>query len=294
MKPDREGVSAAVIDGAAAAREIGAQLGNRVAALAGSGVRPGLAAIQVGENPASQIYLRNKVRACESAGIHSEVHRVPADAGQDALLILVEKLNRNPRVHGILLQLPLPDHLDAGRIMQSIAPQKDVDGLTWASLGALVAGRAVFQPCTPAGVVVLLERAGVAIEGSHAVVVGRSAIVGKPMALMLLARGATVTVCHSRTRGLADHTRRADILVAAVGRPRLITAEMVKPGAAVIDVGINRLPDGKLAGDVDFAAVRGVARWITPVPGGVGPMTVAMVLVNTVRAAELSLPSRAA
>ena len=285
---------ARVIDGVAAAREIYAALKTRVAALAGSNVRPGLAAILVGDNPASKIYLRNKVRACDETGVRSEIHALPAEAPPPAVLATLEKLNRDPLVHGILLQLPLPPHLDAERIMQALAPEKDVDGLTWASLGALVTGRAVYEPCTPAGVVALLERAGVVLDGRNAVVVGRSAIVGKPMALMLMARGATVTICHSRTRDLADHTRRADVLVAAVGRPRLIAGDMVKPGAAVIDVGIHRLPDGKLAGDVDFEAVRKVAGWITPVPGGVGPMTVAMVIVNTVRAAERSLQPRPA
>ena len=283
-----------VIDGATAAREIISGLKDRVAALAKSSVLPGLAAVQVGENPASKIYLRNKVRACEEAGIHSEVHALPADCPQDKVIATLEKLNRDAHLHGILLQLPLPPHLDAERILQSVAPEKDVDGLTWASLGALVAGHPTFEPCTPAGVMVLLERAGIALDGRHAVVVGRSTIVGKPMALMLMARGATVTICHSRTRGLPDHTLRGDILVAAVGRPRLITREMVKPGAAVIDVGINRLPDGKLAGDVDYAGVSQVAGWLTPVPGGVGPMTVAMVINNTVRSAERSLSTRAA
>ena len=283
-----------MIDGTAAAREIYTRLRVRVATLAASNVRPGLAAILVGENPASKIYLRNKVRACAATGVHSDVHYLRADSPQDEVLATLDELNRDPNVHGVLLQLPLPSHLDAVRILQAVSPAKDVDGLTWASLGALVAGQPSFEPCTPAGVVALLERAGVGMDGSHAVVVGRSAIVGKPMALMLMARGATVTICHSRTRGLADHARRADILVAAAGRPRLITAEMVKPGAAVIDVGINRLPDGKLAGDVDFAGVRNVAGWITPVPGGVGPMTVAMVIVNTVRAAEMRLAGSAA
>ena len=283
-----------MIDGVAAAREIISRLEERVAALAKSSVRPGLAAVQVGENPASKIYLRNKVRACDEAGVHSEVHALPADCPQDQVIATLEQLNRDAHLHGILLQLPLPPHLDAERILQSVAPEKDVDGLTWASLGALVAGHPTFEPCTPAGVMVLIERAGVALEGRHAVVVGRSTIVGKPMALMLIARGATVTICHSRTRGLPDHTLRADILVAAVGRPRFITREMVKPGAAVIDVGINRLPDGKLAGDVDYAGVSQVAGWITPVPGGVGPMTVAMLINNTVRSAERSLSRRAA
>jgi len=287
-------VPATVIDGAAAAREIISGLAGRVAALGRSNVRPGLAAVQVGDNPASKIYLRNKVRACDEAGVHSEVHPLPADCALDRVIATLEKLNRNPQVHGILLQLPLPPHLDTERVMQSVAPEKDVDGLTWASLGALVTGHPVFEPCTPAGVIVLLERAGVALDGRHAVVVGRSAIVGKPMALLLMARGATVTICHSRTRNLADHTRRADVLVAAIGRPRFIAADMVKPGAAVIDVGINRLPDGKLAGDVDFATARDVAGWITPVPGGVGPMTVAMLIANTVRAAERSVSTRSA
>ena len=277
---------AKIIDGTAISREIYAGLRERVAALGRGGVRPGLAAVQVGDNPASEIYLRNKVRACDEVGIHSEVHHLAAGSHQDVVLATLEKLNRNPRLHGILLQLPLPPHLDAERVMQSITPEKDVDGLTWGSLGSLVAGRPVFEPCTPAGVIVLLERSGIAMDGRHAVVVGRSVIVGKPVALMLMAQGATVTICHSRTHGLADHTRRADILVAAVGRTRLINGEMVKPGAAVIDVGINRLPDGKLEGDVDFQSVRGVAGFITPVPGGVGPMTIAMLMSNTVCAAE--------
>ena len=277
---------ARIIDGTAISREIYAGLRERVSVLGRGGVRPGLAAVQVGDNPASEIYLRNKVRACDAVGIHSEVHHLAAGSPQDVVLATLEKLNRNPRLHGILLQLPLPPLLDAERVMQSITPEKDVDGLTWGSLGSLVAGRPVFEPCTPAGVIVLLERSGIAMDGRHAVVVGRSVIVGKPVALMLMAQGATVTICHSRTHGLADHTRRADILVAAVGRTRLITGEMVKPGAAVIDVGINRLPDGKLAGDVDFQSVRGVAGFITPVPGGVGPMTIAMLMSNTVRAAE--------
>jgi methylenetetrahydrofolate dehydrogenase (NADP+)/methenyltetrahydrofolate cyclohydrolase len=278
----------------AAASEVRTRLKARVAALDALNVRPGLAAIMVGDNPASKIYLRNKVRACEDTGVRSEIHALPADAPAPAVLATLERLNRDPQVHGILLQLPLPPHLDAERIMQSLAPEKDVDGLTWASLGALVTGRATYEPCTPAGVIALLERAGVVLDRRNAVVVGRSAIVGKPMALMLMARGATVTICHSRTRDLADHTRRADVLVAAVGRPRLITGDMVQPGAAVIDVGINRLPDGKLAGDVDFEAVRKVAGWVTPVPGGVGPMTVAMVIVNTVRAAERAVALRPA
>jgi methylenetetrahydrofolate dehydrogenase (NADP+)/methenyltetrahydrofolate cyclohydrolase len=285
---------ARVIDGVATAREIYVQLKQRVAALGRLDVRPRLVAIQVGDHPPSRIYLRNKVRACDEVGVESEVQHFEASCPQGTLLAALERLNRNPRVHGILLQLPLPEALDAGQILQAIAPEKDVDGLTWASLGALVAGRPGFEPCTPRGVIVLLERAGIVMDGYDAVVVGRSAIVGKPMALMLMARGATVTICHSRTRDLAAHTRRADILVAATGRAGLITGDMVKPGAVVIDVGINRLPDGKLAGDVDFAAVRAVAGYITPVPGGVGPMTIAMVIANTVLAAERSIPTRTA
>jgi methylenetetrahydrofolate dehydrogenase (NADP+)/methenyltetrahydrofolate cyclohydrolase len=284
---------ARILDGTAAARDIYARLKERVAALGRQQVRPRLAAVQVGDNPASKVYLRNKVRACEEVGVESEVHHLAGDCPADTLLAILGQLNRDPRIHGILLQLPLPPHLDADRATQTIAPGKDVDGLTWASLGALVGGHPGFEPCTPSGVIVLLERAGVALEGSHAVVVGRSAIVGKPMALMLIARGATVTVCHTRTRDLPEHTRRADILVVAAGRAGLVSGAMVKPGAAVVDVGVNRLADGKLAGDVDFATVSPVAGWISPVPGGVGPMTVAMVIANTVQAAEKTAAARA-
>jgi len=285
---------ARVLDGTAAAREIYSRLKERVAALGQIKVQPRLAAVQVGDNSASRVYLRNKVRACDEVGVDSEVHHLAADCPPDTLLNLLGQLNRDARVHGVLLQLPLPKQLDAGQVTQAIAPAKDVDGLTWASLGALVGGHPGFEPCTPSGVIVLLERAGIAMEGRHAVVVGRSAIVGKPMALMLMARGATVTVCHTRTRDLAEHTRRADILVVAAGRAGLVTGGMVKPGAAVVDVGINRLGDGKLAGDVDFASVSPVAGWISPVPGGVGPMTVAMLIANTVRAAERSVAILAA
>lgn len=277
---------ATVIDGTAAARDLLAGLKARVAALERSGVKPGLAAVQVGDNPASRIYIRNKVRACDAAGVRSGVEVLPGDCTQADVIAVLQRLNRDPAVHGILLQLPLPPHLDGARILEAITPEKDVDGLTRANLGALLAGQPEFEPCTPAGVMVLLERAGVSLDGCEAVVIGRSAIVGKPMALLLMGKGATVTVCHSRTRGLAQHARRADVLVAAVGRPRFVTADMVKPGAAVIDVGINRLADGKLAGDVDYAAASAVAGWITPVPGGVGPMTVATLIANTVLAAE--------
>lgn len=288
MTASSENSRAAVLDGVAAARDIYSRLRLRVAALGQSGVTPGLAAVQVGENAASKIYVRNKARACTEAGLHSEVHLLPGDSVQEAVTARIELLNRDPKVHGILLQLPLPRHLDADRIMQAITPRKDVDGLTWRSLGALLAGHPSFEPCTPAGVMVLLDRAGIILDRRHAVVVGRSAIVGKPMALMLMARGATVTICHSRTPDLAAETRRADVLVAATGQPGLIRGDMVKPGAAVMDVGINRDADGKLVGDVHFASVSGIAGWLTPVPGGIGPMTVAMLISNTVVAAERS------
>lgn len=289
MTASAAGGPARVLDGTAAAARIYAELKERVAALGRLQVRPLLAAVQVGEHAASRIYLRNKVRACDAVGVDSELHQLAADCAQGSLLARLDELNGDRRVHGILLQLPLPGHIDATKAAQAISPAKDVDGLTWASLGALVGGRPGFEPCTPSGALVLLEHAGIGLEGAHAVVVGRSAIVGKPMAMMLIARGATVTVCHTRTRDLAEHTRRADILIVAAGRAGLIDGRMVKPGAAVIDVGINRQPGGKLAGDVDFASVAAVAGWITPVPGGVGPMTVAMVIANTVRAAERSV-----
>lgn len=285
---------ARVIDGVAAAREVYAQLRERVAALGRAHVRPTLAAVLVGDNAASRIYLRNKARACEESGVRSELHELPGDCPPRTLLDTIEKLNADCTVHGIIVQLPLPRQLDASVVAQTIAPGKDVDGLSWHNLGALVSGQPQFEPCTPRGVITLLDRAGVEIEGREAVVIGRSPIVGKPLALMLIARGATVTVCHTRTRGLAAHARRADILVVAAGRAGLLTGDMVKAGAAVIDVGINRLPGGKLAGDVDFASVRPVAGCITPVPGGVGPMTVAMVIANTVRAAERSVAPGAA
>ncbi len=282
------GGTAVKLDGVAAAREIYGRLKARVAALARAGIQPGLAAVRVGDDPASKIYVRNKVRACDEAGVRSREVLLPAECGHDAVIAALEKLNLDPQVHGVLLQLPLPARLDAGAIMQAIAPAKDVDGLTRASLGALLAGQPIFEPCTPAGIMVLLERAGIAFDRRRAVVVGRSAIVGKPMALMLMARGATVTICHSRTADLAGETRRADILVAATGHPGIITGEMVKPGAAVVDVGISRLEGGKLAGDVDAASVARIAGWLSPVPGGVGPMTVAMLISNTVEAAERS------
>jgi methylenetetrahydrofolate dehydrogenase (NADP+)/methenyltetrahydrofolate cyclohydrolase len=278
-------MAAIVLDGAAAAREVYAGLKERVAGLARANLRPGLAAVLVGDNPASKIYIRNKIKACTDAGIHSEVHALPAGTSASELVATLAHLNDDPDVHGILVQLPLPGHLDETVVARTVAARKDVDGLTWQNLGALMAGHPGFEPCTPRGVMMMLDRAGISCESRQAVVVGRSTIVGKPMALMLTARSATVTVCHSRTADLGSHTRRADILVAATGRAGLITADMVKPGAAVIDVGINRSA-GRIVGDVDFAGVKDIAGWITPVPGGVGPMTIAMVISNTVQAAE--------
>ena len=278
---------ATLIDGKALAAAERAALKGRIAALAQRGVRPGLAAILAGDDPASRVYVRNKARACEETGVRSEVHEFPGDVSEAALLERIAQLNASSRVHGIVLQLPLPRHLDADRILPAISPAKDVDGFHALNLGALLQGRPRFVPGTPAGVMRMLEHAKIALAGRQAVIVGRSSIVGKPLALLLLQKDATVTICHSKTADLAAVTRQADVLVAAVGRANLIGAPMVKPGACVIDVGINRMADGKLCGDVDFAAVREIAGSITPVPGGVGPMTVAMLIVNTVRATEL-------
>jgi methylenetetrahydrofolate dehydrogenase (NADP+)/methenyltetrahydrofolate cyclohydrolase len=249
-------------------------------------VQPGLAVVLIGNNPASEVYVRNKVRACEDTRLYSEVHRLAAAAAENEVLALLARLNTDPKIHGILVQLPLPPQLDEQRVTQTVAPAKDVDGFGWTSLGALVTGNAGFAPCTPLGVMTMLDHIGVNPEGREAVVIGRSTIVGKPLALMLMARSATVTVCHSRTRGLREHALRADILAVAVGKAGIVTGDMVKPGAVVIDVGMNRLPDGKLVGDVDFASASRVAAHITPVPGGVGRMTVAMLIANTVHAAE--------
>ncbi len=279
-------MTARIIDGKAIAAEFRAEFAVRVARLQSHGVRPGLAVVIVGDDPASKVYVRNKALACEAIGMHSEVHAMSADTSQSQLVAFVRSLNANEAIHGVLVQLPLPRGIDSRTVIEAIAPEKDVDGFHYQNVGSLVVGEAAFYPCTPWGVMKMLEHEGIEIEGRHAVVVGRSTIVGKPMALLLLNASATVTICHSKTRDLAAMTRQADILVAAVGRARMIGAEMVKPGAVVIDVGINRLPDGKLAGDVDFAAVAPVASFITPVPGGVGPMTIAMLLGNTVRSAE--------
>jgi methylenetetrahydrofolate dehydrogenase (NADP+)/methenyltetrahydrofolate cyclohydrolase len=279
-------VSARLIDGKAIAAQARHECALRVDRLKSRGVIPGLAVVIVGEDPASQVYVRNKALASEAIGMHSEVHAMSKDTTEEQLLAFIHSLNTRRTVHGILVQLPLPRHIDSRAVVAAIDPSKDVDGFNYRNIGALVLGEPAFYPCTPWGVMKMLEHEVVKVEGMNAVVVGRSTIVGKPMALMLINSGATVTVCHSKTRDLASVTRQADLLVAAVGKARMIGASMVKPGAIVIDVGINRLPDGKLAGDVDFAAVSQVASMITPVPGGVGPMTIAMLLANTVKSAE--------
>ena len=279
-------MTAKIIDGKKISDFFRAEYKLRVDRLLEHGIRPGLAVIIVGDDAASQVYVRNKARACESIGMHSEVHALPESATQAELISWVEKLNNTPAIHGILVQLPLPKHIDDRAVIEAIHPAKDVDGFHCANMGALVIDESPLPPCTPQGVMKMHEYEGVKIEGQHAVIVGRSNIVGKPQAMLLLKAGATVTVCHSKTKDLAKFTRDADILVAAVGRANMITGDMVKPGAVVIDVGINRLPNGKLTGDVDFDSVSQLASLITPVPGGVGPMTITMLLGNTLRAAE--------
>jgi len=278
--------SARLIDGKALATQVRVALRPRVAALTAAGCRPGLAVVLIGDDAASAVYVRNKIKACEDTGLDSRFDHLPAGTTEVQLLERIRALNADPAVHGILVQLPLPRHLDAQRIVEAIAFDKDVDGLHATNAGLTLMGRPHFRSCTPYGVMKMLESVGAPIAGSHAVVVGRSNMVGKPMAMLLLAANATVTMCHSATRDLGALTRQADILVAAAGRERLITADMVKRGAFVIDVGTNRGLDGKLVGDVDFGAVSRVAGAISPVPGGVGPMTIAMLLVNTVEAAE--------
>ncbi|MDM0013653.1 bifunctional methylenetetrahydrofolate dehydrogenase/methenyltetrahydrofolate cyclohydrolase FolD [Variovorax sp. J22P168] len=279
-------MTAQLIDGNALSARLRADVASRAAALKARGVVPGLAVVLVGENPASQVYVRNKVKACNDNGLHSVLEKHPAELSEAALLARVEALNADPAIHGILVQLPLPAHIDAQKVIEAIAPAKDVDGFHVASAGALMTGSSGFWPCTPYGCMKMLESIGYDLRGKHAVVIGRSNIVGKPMALMLLAKNATVTICHSATPDLGAFTRQADVVVAAVGKRNVLTADMVKPGAVVIDVGMNRNDEGKLCGDVDFAGVREVAGWITPVPGGVGPMTITMLLVNTLEAAE--------
>ena len=281
-------MTAQLIDGTALSRQIRAEVAGRAAALAARGVTPGLAVILVGDDPASTVYVRNKVKACEEAGMHSVLERYDASLGEAQLLSCVAALNDDPAVHGILVQMPLPRHIDPHKVIEAIDTRKDVDGFSVTSAGELMAGLPGLRPATPYGCMKLIESTGVPLRGKHAVVIGRSNTVGKPMALLLLQAHATVTVCHSATPDLAFHTRQADIVVAAVGRRGTLSAGMVKPGAIVIDVGINRNEAGKLCGDVDFDSVREVAGWITPVPGGVGPMTIAMLLVNTIEGAERS------
>lgn len=279
-------MSAQLIDGNALSKKIRGEVAERVAALKARGVQPGLAVVLVGENPASQVYVKHKVADCESTGMRSVLDRHDASLTEAALLERVRALNQDPTIHGILVQLPLPPHIDANKVIETISPAKDVDGFHVQSAGALMVGQPGFRPCTPYGCMKMLESIGVSPRGKHAVVIGRSNIVGKPIAMMLLQANATVTICHSATPDLGALTRQADIVVAAVGKRDLLTADMVKPGAVVIDVGMNRNDEGKLCGDVDFAGVSQVAGWITPVPGGVGPMTRAMLLVNTIEAAE--------
>lgn len=281
-------MSAKIIDGAGLARTIRGEIAARVRSLTAAGRLPGLAVLLVGDDPASAVYVRNKVKDCEESGIRSVLMRLPAQTSEADLLARIEALNKDSSVHGLLVQLPLPPQIDARKVIEAIAPDKDVDGFHVASAGALMTGQPGFLPCTPYGVMKLLEHVGCELRGAEAVVVGRSNIVGKPQALLLLQKDATVTICHSRTRDLADHLRRADVVVAAAGRARMITGDMIRPGAVVIDVGMNRDEAGRLCGDVDFDSVAPVAGWITPVPGGVGPMTRAMLLVNTVEAAERS------
>jgi len=279
-------MAARILDGKALAAQVRATVKEQVARLAERGTRPGLAVILAGENAASSVYVRNKTRACEEAGVRSQQIDYPASVTQEKLIERIRELNADPAVHGILVQLPLPAHIDTLAVQRAVSPAKDADGFHPENLGALMAGAPRFVPCTPAGILRLIEHAGIALAGRRAVVIGRSSIVGKPLALLLLQKDTTVAICHSRTTDLASLTREADILVAAAGRAKLVGAAMVKPGACVIDVGINRLADGTLAGDVDFAAVREVAGWITPVPGGVGPMTIAMLLENCLKAAQ--------
>ena len=275
------------MDGKAVSAKVKGQVAQEVAALQGQGVCPGLAVVIVGEDPASRIYVNNKKKACQATGIHSEEYALPASTTQEELLALVDTLNHKEDIHGILVQSPLPKGLDEGAVVEAIAPQKDVDAFHAYNVGKIMMGDYHFLPCTPAGIMELLQAYDIPVEGKRCVVIGRSNIVGKPMAMLLLHQNGTVTICHSRTKDLPEVTRQADILVSAVGKSRFVTSELVKPGAVVIDVGMNRDENGKLCGDVDFAAVEPVAGCISPVPGGVGPMTIAMLLKNTVMAAKL-------
>jgi methylenetetrahydrofolate dehydrogenase (NADP+) / methenyltetrahydrofolate cyclohydrolase len=279
-------MTAQKIDGNALSQTLRADVTKRATALKVRGITPCLAVILVGENPASQVYVRNKVKACEDCGLHSILEKHPASLTEAALLNRIDALNQDTSIHGILVQLPLPEHIDAQKVIEAISPAKDVDGFHIASAGALMTGMPGFWPCTPYGCMKMLESIGYELKGKHAVVIGRSNIVGKPMALMLLQKNATVTICHSATQNLKAITLQADVIVAAVGKRNILTADMVKPGAVVLDVGMNRNEEGKLCGDVDFAGVEQMAGYITPVPGGVGPMTITMLLVNTLEAAE--------
>jgi methylenetetrahydrofolate dehydrogenase (NADP+)/methenyltetrahydrofolate cyclohydrolase len=281
--------TAAVIDGVALSAKLREDVTRRTLALKARGITPGLAVLLVGDNPASAVYVRNKVKACADSGLHSLLERYDADMTEAALLARIDALNQDPSIHGILVQMPVPAHIDANKVIEAIAPEKDVDGFHIASAGALMVGQPGFIPCTPYGCMKMLESIGYDLRGKHAVVIGRSNIVGKPMAMLLLQKSATVTICHSATQDLKAMTLQADVIVAAVGKCNVLTADMVKPGAVVIDVGMNRNPQGKLCGDVDYEGVRQVAGSITPVPGGVGPMTITMLLVNTLESAERSL-----
>ena len=277
---------AKLLDGNLLAKKMRTEIAANAIILAAKGTKPGLAVILVGENPASQIYVRNKIKACQDTNIHSVLIQLPQNTSQAELLVQITKLNQDPQIHGILVQLPLPSHIDSHSVIEAIHPKKDVDGFHVANAGALMTGKPLFKPCTPSGCMALIESTDYPIRGARAVIIGASNIVGKPMAMLLLQAGATVTICNSKTRDLSFHSKEADILVVATGKPKMVSAQMVKPGAIVIDVGINRLPDGKLCGDVDFDEVKYVANWITPVPGGVGPMTITMLLQNTLEAAQ--------
>ena len=285
-------MSAQIIDGNALSKQLRTEVALRSAALRARGITPGLAVVLVGDSPASQVYVRNKIKACEDNGLHSVLEKYPATFSEADLLARVDALNNDPAIHGILVQLPLPAHIDAQKVIEAISPAKDVDGFHVASAGALMVGQPGFWPCTPYGCMKMLESLdngkGYDLRGKHAVVIGRSNIVGKPMALMLLQKNATVTICHSATQDLKAMTLQADVIIAAVGKRHVLTADMVKPGAVVIDVGMNRNDEGKLCGDVDFEGVSQVAGYITPVPGGVGPMTITMLLVNTLEAVEMA------
>lgn len=285
-------MTAQLINGNTLSAQIRQDIRAEATKLSAQGLQPGLAVILVGDNPASQVYVRNKVKACSDVGFHSVLEQYDVTLTEIELLRRIISLNQDPTIQGILVQLPLPSHIDANKVIETIAPEKDVDGFHVHSAGALMVGQPGFKPCTPYGCMKMLDSIGYDLKGKHAVVIGRSNIVGKPMAMLLLAANATVTICNSSTRNLAEHTRQADVIVAAVGKRNVVTADMVKPGAVVIDVGMNRNDEGKLCGDVDFDSVRQVAGWITPVPGGVGPMTITMLLQNTLEAAQAVAASR--